>query len=233
MDKNKFKSMTAFLDMLWILLAGFGAMFIIAYLMIQPPAKTADIIKKAEYIIVLGWDSEVGDDIDLWVKSPKNVTVCFRNKSGGFMNLEKDDLGRQNDTIVDEFGNRIVLKINREIITLRGVHAGEYEVMIHVYNREMFQDANAESDNYGKMTKRSGQVKYTVEVIKINPYKIVYAKEGVYEHHKQEISIVRFTVDEDAEFISFNNKPSNIISMAQRRTSYDGNTTRPDGTPIL
>ena len=102
MDKNKFKSMTAFLDMLWILLAGFGAMFIIAYLMIQPPAKTADIIKKAEYIIVLGWDSEVGDDIDLWVKSPKNVTVCFRNKSGGFMNLEKDDLGRQNDTIVDE-----------------------------------------------------------------------------------------------------------------------------------
>ena len=46
MDKNKFKSMTAFLDMLWILLAGFGAMFIIAYLMIQPPAKRLILLKK-------------------------------------------------------------------------------------------------------------------------------------------------------------------------------------------
>ena len=232
MDKQRFKSMTGFLDMLWILLAGFGAMFIIAYLMIQPPAKTADIIKKAEYIVTLGWDSEVGDDIDLWVKSPKGITVSFRNKTGGFMNLEKDDLGRQNDTIIDEFGNRIVLKINREIITLRGVHAGEYEVMIHVYNREMFQDKTVGSETYGKLTKSAGPVKYTVEVIKINPYKIVYVQEGVYEHHKQEISIVRFTVDEDAEFISFNNKASDIIQM-RGRTSYDGNTTRPDGTPIL
>tara|TARA_B110001454_G_scaffold216713_1_gene240482 strand:+ start:1730 stop:2428 length:699 start_codon:yes stop_codon:yes gene_type:complete len=232
MDKNRFKSMTGFLDMLWILLAGFGAMFIIAYLMIQPPAKTADIIKKAEYIVVLGWDSEVGDDIDLWVRSPKGVTVCFRNKTGGFMNLEKDDLGRQNDTIMDEFGNRIVLKINREIITLRGVHAGEYEVMIHVYNREMFQELNAAGVKSGKLAKRTGPIKYTVEVIKINPYKIVYVKEGVYEHHKQEISIVRFKVDDDAEFISFNNKPSDIIQMSMR-SSYDANTTRADGTPIL
>ena len=92
MNRQRFKGMTSFLDMLWILLAGFGAMFIIAFLLIQPPAKNADIIKKAEYIIVLSWDSEVGDDIDLWVRDPKGVTVSFKNKTGGFMNLEKDDL---------------------------------------------------------------------------------------------------------------------------------------------
>ena len=70
MDKSKFKGMTAFLDMLWILLAGFGAMFIIAYLLIQPPTKTADVIKKADYIIILEWDPESVDDIDLWVQDP-------------------------------------------------------------------------------------------------------------------------------------------------------------------
>ena len=45
--------MTSFLDLLWILLAGLGAMFIIAFLLIQPPTKDADVIKKAEYMIVL------------------------------------------------------------------------------------------------------------------------------------------------------------------------------------
>ena len=70
MDKNRFRNMTSFLDLLWILLAGFGAMFIIAFLLIQPPAKNADIIKKAEYMIVLEWDKMSADDIDLWVQNP-------------------------------------------------------------------------------------------------------------------------------------------------------------------
>ena len=71
MNKSRFKGMTAFLDMLWILLAGFGAMFIIAYLMIQPPAKNADVIKRAEYIIVLEWKQSSPDDVDLLVMNPR------------------------------------------------------------------------------------------------------------------------------------------------------------------
>lgn len=225
-SRNKYKSMTSFLDMLWILLAGFGAMFIIAFLLIQPPAKEADIIKKAEFIIVLSWDSNVGDDIDLWVRDPKGVTVSFKNKSAGFMNLEKDDLGRSNDTMTDEYGNVTVMKINRETITLRGIVAGEYEVMIHVYNRE-FKGSGSGLGN----ERETGLVPYTVEVIKINPYRIVYAKEGFYEFDKQEISIVRFKVDKRGWFDGFNNEPSNIIQTRSR--SYDTETTRPDGTPRL
>lgn len=230
MNRQRFKGMTSFLDMLWILLAGFGAMFIIAFLLIQPPAKNADIIKKAEYIIVLSWDSEVGDDIDLWVRDPKGVTVSFKNKTGGFMNLEKDDLGRENDAIQDEYGNVTVVKINRETTTLRGTVPGEYEVMIHVYSRE-FVNSTKPDARPGAQHRREGPVEYSVEVIKINPYKIVYATEGVYDQDKQEISIVRFTIGDDHKFEGFNNNPSNIINMTTN--SYDGNSIRPGGEPRL
>jgi len=230
MNRQRFKGMTSFLDMLWILLAGFGAMFIIAFLLIQPPAKNADIIKKAEYIIVLSWDSEVGDDIDLWVRDPKGITVSFKNKTGGFMNLEKDDLGRENDAIQDEYGNVTVVKINRETTTLRGTVPGEYEVMIHVYSRE-FVNSTKPDAKPGAQHRREGPVEYSVEVIKINPYKIVYATEGVYDQDKQEISIVRFTIGDDHEFEGFNNNPSNIINMTTN--SYDGNSIRPGGEPRL
>lgn len=230
MNRQRFKGMTSFLDMLWILLAGFGAMFIIAFLLIQPPAKNADIIKKAEYIVVLSWDSEVGDDIDLWVRDPKGVTVSFKNKTGGFMNLEKDDLGRENDAIQDEYGNVTVVKINRETTTLRGTVPGEYEVMIHVYSRE-FVNSTKPDARPGAQHRREGPVEYSVEVIKINPYKIVYATEGVYDQDKQEISIVRFTIGDDHKFEGFNNNPSNIINMTTN--SYDGNSIRPGGEPRL
>jgi hypothetical protein len=203
MDKNRFKSMTAFLDMLWILLAGFGAMFIIAYLLIQPIAKEADVIKRAEYIIVLEWEHKSDDDIDLWVMDPNGKIVCFKNKSVGFMNLEKDDLGRINDVITDEYGNETVIEMNREVITLRGVVAGEYQVMVHVFSRKFDPVSEAFIDH---------PVKYNVEVIKINPYDVVYRQEGLYTTRGTEISVVRFTVDANADYISYNNLESDFIN---------------------
>ena len=219
MDRSKFKSMIAFLDMLWILLAGFGAMFIIAYLLIQPPAKNADIIKKAEYIINLVWDENVGHDIDLWVMDPNGNVVSFRGKTAGFMNLEKDDVGTQNDTITDEYGNATTLRINEETVTLRGTVPGEYQVMIHVYSR-------------GVGTKTDPKDFY-VEVIKVNPYKNVYRHSGVYGARGQRISIVRFTVGPDDKFIGFNNHPSDIIKFSQISASLAGITSSiTDETPL-
>ena len=203
MDKNRFKSLTSFLDMLWILLAGFGAMFIIAYLLIQPPAKNADVIKRAEYIIVLEWVHTSTDDIDLWVMNPKGEIACFKNRTAGYMNLEKDDLGSSNDTIIDEFGNRKTIELNREVITLRGVTPGEYQIMIHVFSRK-----------YGSEGV-DGPVKFKVEVIKINSYEVVYIHEGVYDQRGEEHSIVRFTVNSDAEFLTYNTLESDFIKAVR------------------
>jgi len=210
MDRRRFKSLTAFLDMLWILLAGFGAMFIIAYLLIQPPAKNADVIKRAEYMIVLEWEHTSTDDIDLWVMNPKGEVACFKNKTAGFMNLEKDDLGKSNDTIVDEFGNVKVIELNREVITMRGVTPGEYQIMIHVFSRKY--------DGKSPVDYVEGPVKFRVEVIKINSYEVVYIHTGVYNKRGEEHSIVRFTVNSDADFLTYNTLKSDFIK-AIRPTS--------------
>jgi hypothetical protein len=219
MNKNRFKGITSFLDLLWILLAGFGAMFIIAFMLIQPPAKNADVIKKAEYIIVLEWQHEVTDDIDLWVMNPRGEIVSFRNKSSGFMNLEKDDLGSSNDTITDEYGNIITIELNREIITLRGVIAGEYQVMLHVFSRKYIVNEDIHGDEQAGSTTNSIR-EFTIEVIKINPYEVVYKRKGNYTYRGQEISLVRFTVNSDADFIMFNNLDSDFI-----RSSRSASTT--------
>lgn len=207
-DKAKFKGITGFLDMLWILLAGFGAMFIIAYLLIQPPAKTADVIKRADYIIVLEWDPNSTDDIDLWVQDPNGAIVSFRNKSNGLMHLEKDDLGATNDTFVDEYGNRTTLKINREIVTIRGVVPGDYQVMIHIYSR-----------TYEEGGVKSHESPFSVEVIKIDPYDIKVRVEGKYTLKGSEIGIVRFTVNSAADFITYNNHVTSFIGANLIRTT--------------
>ncbi len=199
-NKTRFKSLISFLDLLWILLAGFGAMFIIAFLLIQPPAKHADIIKKAEYMIILEWDKKSSDDIDLWVMNPKGGVVSFRGKSMGYMNLEKDDLGSKNDKVIDEYGVAHVLEINREVVTLRGVMKGEYKVMVHVYNRYPV----SETPEW-----------FTIEIVKINPYKQVYLSTGTYTFRGQEHSVVRFTVDADANFKGFNSLNTNFINASR------------------
>jgi len=233
-NNSRFKSMTAFLDMLWILLAGFGAMFIIAFLMIQPPAKNADVIKKAEYIIVLEWQHEVTDDIDLWVMNPRGEIVSFRNKSSGFMNLEKDDLGGSNDTVTDEYGNIITIELNREIVTLRGVIAGEYQVMLHVFSRKYIRVEDIHGEEQ-EGTNAAAIREFTVEIIKINPYEVVYKRTGNYTERGQEISLVRFTVNSDADFIMFNNLDSGFIRSSRPSSpmnyAYDGRDSFDGGPP--
>ena len=206
MDRSRYKGMTSFLDLLWILLAGLGAMFIIAFLLIQPPTKDADVIKKAEYMIVLEWDNQSKDDVDLWVQDPNGNIVSFINKSNGLMNLEKDDLGQRNDFVFNEYGKRTIVFLNREVVTIRGILAGEYQIMVHIYSRYPFGQRE--------------EAWYKVEVIKVNPYAIKIIKEGQYNVHGQELSVARFTLDKDGEFVSWNNHPSDI-NKAQRSYTDD------------
>ena len=108
MNRGKYKSTVGFTDLLFNLLVGFVFLFIIAFILINPITKKADVPKKAEYMIVMEWPTEVADDIDLWVKDPEGNTVSFVKKENGYMNLEKDDLGHSNDMTVDEYGLSLI-----------------------------------------------------------------------------------------------------------------------------
>ena len=63
-DKSRFKSTTGLNDLLFNLLVGFVFLFIVAFLLINPPTKKEDAPKKAEYLIIIEWDEGVNKAVD-------------------------------------------------------------------------------------------------------------------------------------------------------------------------
>jgi hypothetical protein len=202
-NRLKYKSSIGFTDLLFNLVIGFVYLFVIAFILINPVAKQGDVEKKAEYIVVIEWNHEYNDDIDLWIKDPAGNIVSFLTKSSGLMNLEKDDLGTSNDSIVTN-GDTKTIFLNREVVTLRGTIPGEYEVMAHVYNRKFTTyKGSARQDLPGDIL---------VSVIKINPYVEAYTSKRPYMETGQNISLVRFSVADNNAYLGHNENPSDFIT---------------------
>ncbi|MBL6771128.1 MAG: hypothetical protein ISQ22_07145 [Rhizobiales bacterium] len=202
-NRLKYKSSIGFTDLLFNLVIGFVYLFVIAFILINPVAKQGDVEKKAEYIVVIEWNHEYNDDIDLWIKDPAGNIVSFLTKSSGLMNLEKDDLGTSNDSIVTN-GDTKTIFLNREVVTLRGTIPGEYEVMAHVYNRKFTTyKGSARQDLPGDIL---------VSVIKINPYVEAYTSKRPYSETGQNISLVRFSVADNNAYLGHNENPSDFIT---------------------
>jgi len=206
-NRLKYKSGIGFTDLLFNLVIGFVYLFVIAFILINPVAKKGDVTKKAEYMIVIEWNQDYNDDIDLWIKDPAGNVVSFLQKSAGLMHLEKDDLGHSNDSH-GRGAEKKIIYLNREVTTLRGTIAGEYQVMAHVYNRKFTMvDGKARQDLPGEIT---------VTIIKINPYMEPYISRVAYVETGQELSLVRFQLGDDNAYLGHNNNPSNFITRKTR-----------------
>ena len=203
-DKARYKSSIGFTDLLFNLVIGFVFLFLIAFIMINPVAKRADIEKKAEFIIVIEWSQRLNDDIDLWVKDPQGNVVSFMQKSSGVMNLEKDDLGYSNDVLKDGSGAEKIIHTNREVVTLRGTSTGEYQVMAHVYNRHV-------SVRLDGTTGKNFPGEVRVNIIQINPYYEHYTQTYNYSEKGQTISLVRFTLSEEGDVVRVSNAESDFV----------------------
>ena len=119
--------------MLFNMLIAFVFCFIVALLAMNPKAlKAGDIPAKAEFIINVSWPDLNPNDIDTWVQDPGGNLVWFRAREAGMMHLDRDDRGLANDTIVIN-GKQISNPLNQEVVTLRGIAAGEYTVNAHYY----------------------------------------------------------------------------------------------------
>ena len=149
---ERFKSTIGFIDILFNILVGFAFLFIIAFILIQPEAKKEDFERKAEFVIIMEWPLDRFEDVDLWVSDPSGATCSFRSPRVNLMHLDKDDLGHRNDRVMVN-GQPVVIKINREVTTIRGIVPGEYIVNAHLYaGRNM-----------------STTFPVSVEVVKVNP----------------------------------------------------------------
>ncbi len=184
-----------FYDMLFNMLIAFVFCFIIALLAMNPKAlKAGDIPAKAEYIITVSWPDMNPNDIDTWVQDGSGNLVWFRAREAGMMHLDRDDRGLANDSIVVN-GKQIVNPLNQEVVTLRGIAAGEYTVNAHYYD-----------------SKNGEPVDVSVSVVKVNPRaEVVYYGTVQVARKGDEATAVRFTVLPDGSVDNINTLPKTLV----------------------
>ena len=192
MNRDRYKTSIAFIDLLFNITIGLAMLFIIAFLLINPIAKKGDIIVNAEFIITMSWPKDSKDDIDLYVMDPAGNIVYFRDKDNGLMHLDRDDLGDKNDQVSTDAGI-ISFELNEEHLTIRGKVPGEYIVNAHWYSKATYTFKNSE----GKTYKPSDEIPVTIKVEKINPYKIVYVGTKTFGKAGEEQTFLRFYVNAD------------------------------------
>ena len=204
-------SQIAFIDLLFNTLVGFVFLFVLAFILINPVAKKSNVEVIAEFIITTSWPDGSADDIDTWVKDPAGNIVGFKQKDRGLMNLDRDDLGRSNDTITTTTGDKIYVRQNIEHVTIRGIIPGEYIVNVHLYRRAARTDVS-KSDYFELIPVR-------VNVEKLNPYGVVYIKELLLTVKGEEKTVLRFTVDADGKITEINDLPYQIVKSI---SSFEG-----------
>ena len=208
-NNDRFRSTTGLNDLLFNLLVGFVFLFVVAFLLINPPTKKEDAPKKAEYLIIIEWDENANDDVDLWVRDPEGITVSFTNKTGGLLNLEKDDLGMSNDKWRKPDGTIVTIPINREVITMRGIVPGRYQVAAHIYSRKVKIYTRPSGMTETVRDNTFGTIIATL--VKINPYGEVYTTTRKYDTKGQVFPLFNFELDQDGKVIALDEDSNNIV----------------------
>ena len=183
-----------FQDMLFNALLSSTFMFLIAFMLINPESLTGKIDPKAEFLITMTWPDNHPDDIDLYVEDPQGNLVWYHQKEAGLMHLDRDDRGNYRDTIVVD-GVKIQNPLNQEVVTLRGIVPGEYVVNINHY-----------------LANGTGDVPVQVKVDKLNPEVVSIFYTTLHLDHKgQELTAVRFTLDEKGQVTDINRRPKTLV----------------------
>lgn len=191
-----------FTDLLFNALLGFVVMFVLAFLLINPIAKTGAVDNKAEFLITLAWPDGRKEDVDLYVADPEGRLVWFRSREAGLMHLDRDDLGLGND-VMEVAGKKVVNPVNQETVSIRGIATGEYIVNLHLYR-----------DDRGK------PVPVKVKVEKLNPkVELVYYGDVTLNRRGEERTAVRFSV-------APNGRVKDVNRLAKAIVPYRAQTQR-------
>lgn len=185
-----------FTDLVFNTLLGITFLLIVTMLFINPENKQGKINPKAEYIITVSWPDWNKNDIDTWVESPRGDLVWFRNPEAGLMHLDRDDRGMLNDYI-QVAGEKKANPLNQEIVTIRGVVAGEYVINVHYYHSE-----------------DSASVPVQVKVERVNPVlEVVYYGEVKLENQGDEHTMIRVKIAPDGSVLATNSLPKKLVKL--------------------
>ena len=198
--KRSYHTNMAFLDLLFNTLLCFAALFCLAFILINPSKKNKTVEAKAEFMITIIWPADMDDDVDTYVEDPEGNLVAFNRREQGLMHLDRDDVGFSSDRIQTSFGI-VEYKENREIVSLRGIVPGEYVVNVHMYTK-----------------REDKETPVTILLEKINPFKLVTARNVVLVQQGDEKTAFRFTLDDEGKVIDTNDLEKSLTSKNPRPT---------------
>ena len=192
---RRFFSFRPFIDVLFCCLLMLVA---ILFLLKTEEEKTKARVPNVIYEVVLTWDAESADDLDLYVQSASGHVVSFNNREGGqgsLISLDHDALGKRNNSL-GQGQEGVIVKAHEEVVSFRAVFDGENIVTVHVYSK-----------------RDEEPVKATIKLIKVKPYKEVTTKEITFESTGQEKTAFRFVTDKTGEVVDINELPAKLVQI--------------------
>ena len=179
----------AFRDVLFLMVLSLVVVIFLMTFLINPVKKTDEVPIRTEILIEAFWPTGTAYDVDLWGMGPDGVPVGWGVFTAGpALNLERDDRGKINDAAT----------LNYEMMSIRSRDPGEYTVNLRLYNE--FNDPLP--------------VPVKVTVAGKGDIGEIYAGEVLLNRRKQEVTVVRFSLDEDGELIrdSIHNLHKSILA---------------------
>lgn len=180
-------SLTIFVDCIFLFIA-------VLLLLPHSPAEALDSEEPppGSITVQVEWQAGLDVDLDLWVQAPNDSPVGYSNKGARIFNLLRDDLGAVSD----------VTPLNMEYSYSRGRPAGEYTVNLHLFGTRSHTEplpAHVE-----------------IRLQKNGKTKTLFARDVVLLYQGQEITVQRFTLDEDGAVVAQSLIPRNIRSAPPR-----------------
>jgi hypothetical protein len=185
MNRARFGTTLAFIDFAFNLIIALTALFLLSMLLINPPKQESNTKKEAKYIIVVKWQDGSSHDVDLWVQyDGKNVG--FPSRQSEHISLERDDLGPD-----DTESNTHFIPLNEEVIAIRAFRQGWYTAAVHWYRKRGQQEPPV--------------VRWALISV-VDNNKMISNGEVSFTQEGQELTIIRFFMQEDGEIRSIETK---------------------------
>ena len=175
-------------------------LFFIALLAIKTKEDEGKVDPRLELLITVSWPDRHPDDIDMFVQDPIGNMVWYRRREAGFMVIDRDDRGGLNDFIMVN-GQKVPSPIRQEIVSVRGIIAGEYTVNVY---------------HFAALTGKA--VPVTVKVEKLNPkVQVVHYDTVELDHGGTEKTAVRFMLDKTGTVTEVSHDQKSLLQTLRKQ----------------
>jgi hypothetical protein len=180
---------------------------------VAPKAKAlSGVPKKAEYLLSAEWSVDVDADVDIWLVPPSKRPVFYGSRDVGRAKLDSDYRGFMDEWIRLADGSRVKVDAAKEIIALRCIEPGHYDLGVNLY--AFRQDGVTKTGALG-----GAAVKVRVEIVAVNPnVHVVFAKDVTLDRVGQTINVESFDFSRQGD-IALTEPPLELVTAKAYRTA--------------